>query len=185
MPTQRLFIALTLPAAVRDFLAALAQPLPGVSWTRHEQLHLTLRFLGDVPVEEVEPMLARLAGVQVVPFILPVETVGTFPPNRPPRVLWIGVGSGHPRLFQLRQRIDDALLAAGLQLDVRTFHPHVTLARCTENAAAAVGHWLHARRDLAAPPFRVEAFDVYASDLRPGGAIHTLLRSFPMVTATA
>jgi RNA 2',3'-cyclic 3'-phosphodiesterase len=120
--------------------------------------------------------------VQVAPFILPLEGVGTFPPNRPPRVLWIGVGSGHPRLFQLRQRLDDALLAAGLQLDVRTFHPHVTLARCTENAAPAVGHWMHVHRNVTPPPFRVEAFDLYASELRPEGAVHTLRQSFPLMT---
>ena len=180
MATERLFIALTLPPAVREVLAALAQPLPGVNWTRPEQLHVTLRFLGDVPVEQIEPMMGRLAKVQVAPFILPVEGVGTFPPNRPPRVLWIGTGSGHPRLFQLRQRIDDALLASGLQVDVRTFHPHVTLARCTENAAPAVTHWVHTHRETAAPPFRVEAFDLYSSDLQPNGAVHTLTRSFPL-----
>ena len=182
MNTERLFIALTLPDPVRDSLAALAQPLPGVSWTRSDQLHVTLRFLGDVPAETIEPMIARLAKVQVAPFILPVEGVGAFPPNRPPRVLWIGVGTGHPRLFQLRQRVDDAVLASGLQLDVRTFHPHVTLARCTESAAPAVAHWLHAHRETAAPPFRVEAFDLYASDLRPAGAVHTLRHRFPLTT---
>jgi 2'-5' RNA ligase len=125
-------------------------------------------------------MIARLATVQVAPFILPVEGVGTFPSNRPPRVLWIGVGSGHPRLFQLRQRLDDTLLALGLQLDVRTFHPHVTLARVTEDAAPALAHWLHVHRDFAAPPFRVEAFDLYSSELRPQGAIHTLKHRFPL-----
>src|SRR5688572_17178025 len=100
MNTERLFVALTLPSAVRDSLAALVQPLPGVAWTNTDQMHVTLRFLGDVPVETIEPMIARLMRVQVAPFILPVEGIGTFPPNRPPRVLWIGVGSGHPRLFQ-------------------------------------------------------------------------------------
>jgi 2'-5' RNA ligase len=180
MITERLFIALTLPPAVKDSLAALAQPLAGVSWTRPEQLHVTLRFLGDVSVEIAEPMMARLASVHVEPFILPIEGIGTFPANRPPRVLWIGVGSGHPRLFQLRQRLDDSLLAAGLQLDVRMFHPHVTLARCTENAASAIHHWVHVHRAVTAPPFRAEAFDLYSSDLRPGGAVHTLKRSFPL-----
>jgi RNA 2',3'-cyclic 3'-phosphodiesterase len=180
MTSERLFIALTLPTAVRDVIAALAQPLPGVNWTRPEQLHMTLRFLGEVPDKQIEPMIERLTKVTVAPFILPVENVGAFPPNRPPRVLWIGAGSGHPRLFQLRQRIDDALLGSGLQLDVRTFHPHVTLARCTETAAAAVGHWLHAHRETAAPPFRVEAFDLYSSELRPAGAVHTLKRRFPL-----
>lgn len=180
MSAERLFIALTPPPAVRDTLAALAQPLPGVTWTPPEQLHVTLRFLGDVPVETIEPIISRLATVHVEPFVLPIETVGTFPPNRPPRLLWIGVGSGHPRLFQLRQRLDDALLAAGLQLDVRTFHPHVTLARMTENASPAVAHWLHAHRDLTAPPFRVESFDLYASELRSTGAVHTLKHRFAL-----
>jgi 2'-5' RNA ligase len=177
-PTERLFVALSLPPPVRDALAALAQPLPGVTWTRPEQLHLTLRFLGDVPVAQHEAMLERLAGVHVEPFILPVEGLGTFPANRPPRVLWAGVGRGHPRLFQLRQRLDDALLAAGVALDVRTFHPHATLARCTEDAGAPVASWLRAHREFAAAPFRVDSFDLYASELRPSGAVHTLKRRF-------
>lgn len=178
--TERLFVALALPEPVRATLAALAQPLPGVTWTRPAQLHVTLRFLGDVPMAQIEPMIARLAAVRVAPFILPVEGAGSFPPNRPPHVLWLGTGSGHPRLFQLRQRLDDALLASGLQLDVRTFHPHVTLARVTEVAAAAAQHWLHVHRDFAAPPFRVEAFDLYASTLQPAGALHTLKQRFPL-----
>jgi 2'-5' RNA ligase len=161
-------------------LAGLAEPLPGVNWTAPEQLHVTLRFLGDVTAETKRAMIERLSVVRVNPFILPIEGIGTFPPNRPPRVLWIGLGSGHPRLFQLRQRLDDALLAAGLQLDVRTFHPHITLARCTENAAPAITHWIHVHRDITPPPFRVEAFDLYASELRPSGAVHTLKERFPL-----
>lgn len=180
MSTERLFVSLPLPAPVRDSLAALAAPLPGVQWTRPEQLHLTLRFLGDVSEDRIEPLVERLTQVRVAAFLLPVEGLGTFPPNRPPRTLWIGVGSGHPRLFQLRQRLDDALLAAGLQLDLRTFHPHITLARTTEGAAAAVTQWMHDRRDLTAPPFRVEAFELQASELHPTGAVHTLKHRFPL-----
>jgi RNA 2',3'-cyclic 3'-phosphodiesterase len=180
MNTERLFVALTLPSPVRDALTALAQPLPGVSWTQPDQLHVTLRFLGDVSSDVSNSMIARLTNVRVEPFILPIEGIGTFPPNRPPRVLWIGVGSGHPRLFQLRQRLDDALLAAGLQLDVRTFHPHITLARCTENAAPAITHWMHIHRDVAPPPFRVDAFDLYASELRLTGAVHTIKQHFAL-----
>ena len=181
MSTKRLFIALALPGPVRAALVALAQPLPGVAWTRPEQLHLTLRFLGDVPEEKIENVGAQLAAVHVEPFLLPVEGVGVFPPKAPPRIVWIGVGHGHPRLHQLRQRMDDALLAAGLaELDVRMFHPHVTLARCTEHAAAPVGHWLHTHREFAAPPFRVEAFELCASELRPGGAVHSLVQRFPL-----
>lgn len=183
MTTERLFIALTLPEAVRAVLARTAEPIPGVSWTRPEQLHMTLRFLGDVPETQHDGIVARLASVRVQPFILPVEGVGTFPANRPPRVIWVGAGTGHPRLFQLRQRLDDALIAAGLQLDVRAFHPHVTLGRATEDAARAVAHWMQVHREFSAPPFQVEGFDLYSSDLQQAGAIHTLKRSFPFAAS--
>jgi 2'-5' RNA ligase len=178
---RRLFLALTLPPPVRDALAALAEPIPGVAWTRPEQLHLTLRFLGDVSRQQEEAMIERLEAVRVGAFILPVEGAGAFPSEREPRVLWAGVGNGHPRLFQLRQRVDDGLIAAGLTLDLRTFHPHTTLARCTAPATPAIGRWLRAHRELAAPPFRVESFDLYASELRPSGAVHTLVRRFALV----
>jgi RNA 2',3'-cyclic 3'-phosphodiesterase len=182
MGTRRLFIALPLPAPVRDVLAALVQPLPGVNWTRPDQLPLTLRFLGDVPEEKLERITAQLGTVRVEPFILPLEGIGTFPPQSPPRVAWLGVGRGHPRLHQLRQRVDDALLAAGLlALDVRTFQPHVTLARCTDGAAPAFARWLHTQREFAAPPFRVASFDLCASELRPTGAVHEVVQSFPLV----
>ncbi len=180
MATERLFIALSPPPPVIHALVAVAQPLPDVTWTKPEQLHLTLRFLGDVPIEQIERVIQRLATVRVGPFVLPVETLGTFPPNRPPRVLWAGVGAAHPRLFQLRQRIDDAVLAEGVNLDVRTFHPHATLARCGPGAAKPVAHWLHTNREFTAPPFRVEAFDLYSSELHPAGAIHTLKQRFPL-----
>ncbi len=179
-PTERLFIALTLPAPVRETLAALAEPIDGFTWTQPEQLHVTLRFLGEVPEAKASAMIARLAAVHVAAFVLPIEGVGSFPPGRPARVLWVGTGSGHPRLFQLRQRIDDAVLAAGIDADLRTFHPHVTLARTAPSAARAVEHWVHAHREFAAAAFRVEAFDLYSSALRPAGAIHTLKQRFPL-----
>lgn len=178
--TERMFIALTLPDPVREILALLPQDIAGFVWTRPEQMHVTLRFLGHVPVNRIDAVIARLSEIRVAPFVLPLEGVGTFPPNRPPRVVWLGIGNGHPRLFQLRQRIDDALLGAGLDLDVRSFHPHITLARLTENAASAVARWTHAHRELSAPPIRVDAFGLYTSELRPSGAVHTLRHRFPL-----
>lgn len=178
--TERLFIAVKLPAPIREILAATAIPIAGVNWTPREQLHLTLRFLGDLPTDQIERLIARFVSVHVEPFVIPIEGVGTFPPNRPPRVLWAGTGSGHPQLFQLRQRVDDAVLSLGLNIDVRTFHPHVTLARCHEDANPAWRHWLHNQREFAGGAFRVEAFDLYASELRPEGAIHTLRQRFPL-----
>jgi len=168
-PFERLFVALALPEPVREELASLAGPVPGVFWTRKAQLHVTLRFLGDVPAGQAERIDEKLAQIRVEPFLLPVEGLGVFPPKGPPRVLWAGVGAGHPRLYQLRQRLDDALLSAGLDLDVRS-------------AGEGVSAWLRRHRELSAPPFRVEAFDLCSSVLRPSGAEHSLKRRYPLHT---
>ena len=177
---ERLFVSLNPPEAVQRSLAALAEPLPGVVWRRPEQIHLTLRFLGDVDAGLEERIVERLAAIQVEAFVLAVEGLGTFPPNRPPRIVWAGVGSGHPRLYQLRQRLDDALLAAGAEFDVENFHPHFTLARCREFAGPALDLWLRKNKDFEGPPFRAACFDLMSSTLRPEGAEHVLKRRFPL-----
>jgi 2'-5' RNA ligase len=178
--SQRLFIALTPPAAIRAAVAGLAPPLPGVSWTRPDKMHVTLRFLGEIATERIEGMSARLATIRVEPFILPTEGLGSFPPEAPPRVIWVGVGKGHPRLYQLRQRLDDSLLAAGIDLDVRTFHPHITAARCAGTPLPVLKRWLREREEFAAAPFRVDAFDLYSSRLMPAGSEYTLVRRFEL-----
>jgi len=179
-PTDiRLFVAIDPPEAVREALAPLAERIRGVSWTPPQQYHLTLRFIGEVAADRVETISRHLAPIQVEPFVLPVAGVGAFPPDRPPRVLWAGVGQGHPRLHQLRQRVDDALLAAGLaDLDVRVFHPHFTLGRCGDGVSpGTVAGFLKKHRAFEAPAFRVERFTLYRSTLGAGGAVHTPVMS--------
>lgn len=182
--TERLFVAIPLPPPVREQLADLYEPVRGVVWTRSEQLHLTLRFLGDVECSLLEPIEAALGRVRVEPFVLPVGGTGSFPPTGPARVLWAGVGRGHTRLHQLRQQVDDALLSTGLPFDVKTFHPHVTLGRVKSGVApGAIAEFLKRRRKFEAAPFRAEAIHLYASELRPSGAMHILRRSFPLQNA--
>ena len=179
--TLRLFVAIDAPAAVVATLHAAIHPLPGFAWTRPEQLHLTLRFLGDTPAALIAPLRERLRAIRVASFILPVEGLGVFPPRGQPRVLWCGIGNGHPHLHQLRQRIDDTLLALGIEADLRRFVPHFTLARLTPAARSQLPHWLHTHRNLAAPPFRVDRFTLYASELRAEGAVHTVLVEYPLI----
>jgi len=178
--TQRLFIALTPPAPVRSAVAELRTPSRNVRWTPTEQLHVTLRFLGEVTLELSEILIDRLETISVDPFVLPIEGVGSFPQKGLPRVLWVGIGSGHPRLHQLRKQVDDTLLAVGADADLRTFHPHITVGRCNEKATPAVNAWVRTHREFAGPVFLVETFDLYASELHPTGAVHRLLVSFPL-----
>lgn len=178
--SERLFVGIQLPEAARETLGRLAENFPGAIWTPSPQLHLTLRFLGEVDSHLRETVIERLAAIRVASFLLPLSGVGAFPPNGPPRVLWAGSGTGHPRLFQLRQRLDDALLAAGVALDVRTFHPHVTIARCRPGTEPAVNGWLRRWRDFQGPSFRVDCFGLFSSELRADGAVHTLKARFPL-----
>ena len=177
----RLFLALDAPVPVVAALSAAMHPAHGFAWTRLEQLHLTLRFLGDTPAALVAPLRERLRANRVASFTLPVEGLGVFPPRGLPRVLWCGIGNGHPHIHQLRQRIDDALLALGIDCDLRQFVPHFTLARLTPAARAQLPHWLHTHRNLAAPPFRVDRFTLYASELRAEGAVHTVVEEYPLI----
>ncbi len=181
----RLFVALTLPETVRIELGALAAPLAGVNWVPPSNLHLTLRFIGNATAEEQEAFEKKLARVKVEPFILPVSGVGLFPTRGPAKVLWVGLDRGHPRLFQLRQRIDEALLAVNAALDVNSFHPHITVARLTkEHGPGQLAKFLQRNTAFEAPPFRVSEFILMAGELRPGQPpAYRSVRTFPLQPA--
>lgn len=178
--TRRLFIAIDVPATHRKALSDLQKPLRGVRWTPSEQLHLTLRFLGDTASEPERALIHRLEQVRVEPFILPLEGIGIFPPRGQPRTIWAGVGQAHPRLFQLRQQIDDAILAAGLELDLRSFVAHITLGRCLRVKPGAVSGFRHKIRDFTGAPFKVDRFILYSSVLTPAGPVHRADRVYEL-----
>jgi 2'-5' RNA ligase len=181
-----LFVAIDPPDPVRTVLAEIPQTLGGVTWTPPGQYHLTLRFIGEVAEERLARIESALAGVRVERFLIGLEGVGTFPPApRPPKIIWAGIGSAHPRLFQLRQKVDDALLSTGMDIDVRTFEPHFTLGRVSKHtpgrsgqdcSAAGVRQFIREREGFAGPMFRVESFILYKSELSPTGAVHTPLK---------
>lgn len=179
-PPHRVFVALHPSEPARAALAELADDLPRARWTPPEQIHLTLRFIGDLSDAELDAAREALAGVRVEPFPLGVEAVGFFPPRGQPNVVWAGVGGGHPRLHQLRQQVDDRLLAAGVPFELRSFIPHFTIGRCRESPPAAVSHWLKRHRDFAGPVWRVEAFQLMASSLDALGATHRVIENYPL-----
>ena len=106
----RLFVALQPTEPVRTTLAGLSEDMAKVNWTPSPQFHITLRFIGEVSAAQARQMEEALARVRVRPFFLESEGVGGFPPRGRPHVLWAGVRS-HPLLHQLRQQVDDFLLA--------------------------------------------------------------------------
>jgi len=171
--TKRLFVAIDLPESTRQFLADLDSHIHGVRWVDASQMHLTLGFFGDVPEEVDLAFRKKLGAIEVGAFFLPILGVGAFPAKGWPKVIWIGVGRGHPHLFQLHKRVSDAAIAAGLEADLRPWHPHITIARCRDVAPQSLRNFLKSNVDLDAGMIRVESFHLYSSKLTPAGPIHT------------
>jgi len=99
--------------AIARLLVRLNPDVRGVRWVTAGQIHLTLAFLGQVAPDAEEKLRDQLAAIRFTAFFLPLREIGTFPGKARPNVIWLGVGRGHPHLFQLHKRVSDAALAAG------------------------------------------------------------------------
>ena len=176
----RLFIAIPTPEAVQDALFDLREDdIPAARWVQREQLHLTLRFLGDTDDEQTEKIQEKLADIQFQPFEIECRGLGQFPPNKPPRVLWAGIKYSDA-LFQLQGAVEYALLELGYTREKNRFFPHITLARFREIPRHnAVGKYIHKHATFHTSPFLVDAFNLYASELTPKGAQYTKLKTYP------
>lgn len=170
----RLFVALDLPAAVRDALAPARAALPGARWLRREQLHLTLRFLGQVHGAQVDAVATAFADLTASGFALRVQGVGCFPGPARARVLWAGVAP-HAPLRALRAVLDARLdPVLGPDPDAaRGFHPHITLARLDGTTPRdAIAGWAARHDALSSAPWPARALVLFESFTRPEGALH-------------
>ncbi|HEY2614846.1 MAG TPA: RNA 2',3'-cyclic phosphodiesterase [Chthoniobacterales bacterium] len=170
---KRLFVSIELTSTSAQLLARLDPHLRGVRWLAPEQMHLTLSFLGNTSSEAEEALRKNLSAISWKPFFLPIIGLGSFPGKGRPNVIWVGVGPGHPHLFQLYKRVQEAALHAGLEPDLRAFHPHITLARCRDVSAESVRPFLKAHANYDAGLVRVESFCLNSSLLTPAGSFYT------------
>jgi 2''-5'' RNA ligase len=170
---KRLFVAIDLPDSTRQLLADLDPHVRGVHWTDPAQMHLTLGFFDDVEDQIDVALREELSAIEFGPFFLPINGVGTFSAKGAPKIIWIGVGKAHPHLFQIHKRVQEAALAAGLEPELRPWHPHITIARCREVSAQTLRKFLQSNAEFDAGMIRVNAFHLYSSKLTSAGAIHT------------
>jgi 2'-5' RNA ligase len=171
--SKRLFVAIDLPDSTRQSLADLDPHVRGVRWTDPAQMHLTLGFFDDV-ANVVELVLReKLSAIDFGAFFLPIIGVGTFSAKGAPKIIWVGVGKAHPHLFQIYKRVQEAALAAGLEPELRPWHPHITIARCRDVSAQALRKFLQSNAEFGAGMIRVDEFHLYSSKLTPAGPIHT------------
>jgi|SRR5262245_6287742 len=170
---KRLFVAIDVPESTRQSLAALDPRIRGVRWTDSGQMHLTLGFYGDVPDDIDQALREKLSAIEFGAFFLPIVGVGAFSAKGAPKIVWIGVGKAHPHLFQIHKRVQEAALVAGLEPELRPWHPHITIARCNGVSAQSLRKFLHTNAEFDAGMVQVEAFHLYSSKLTPAGPIHT------------
>ena len=143
-------------------------------WLEAEKMHLTLGFFARVEPEAEERLRAQLLAIRFTVFFLPLRGLGVFPPRGHPKIIWIGVGAGHPHLFQLHKRVQDAALAAGLEPDLRPWHPHITLVRCQDVSAEFVRPFLRAYADFDVGLVRIGSFQLKSSRLTSAGSVYTI-----------
>ncbi len=193
---MRLFFAISLAQPVLDAVVITQTALraiagdKGIRWSTADQLHVTLKFLGETAEEDLDLALeaAREASSLMAPFTLAIANVSAFPHAKRPQVLWIGASVGVPELTRLAEYLDKSLGTRGFTCEKKRFRPHVTVARVKnldgETAAGmALDIYLNnAEKADKQGVFRVEEFVLMRSDPYPSGSRYTVLEVFPLST---
>ncbi len=167
----RLFVAIDPPESIRVQLGQICFGLPGAKWVDRSQMHITLKFIGEVDGAVFRRAQEVLDTIRLDPFEMAISGLGFFPPRGDPQLLWAGV-EGNERLVQLRNKVESTLVRAGLKSEKRKFAPHVRLANVKETPPPKVAQYLCEYGTFRLPPFEVEAFSLYSSFLSHERAIH-------------
>jgi len=174
---MRLFIAVPLPPEIRAGLASLQGGLPNVRWTEPENMHITLRFIGETNGSGGRDLDAELASVRFSPFELSMTGIGCFQKRGKVHTLWAGVETS-AELTTLQERVERATIRAGFEPEGRKFKPHVTLARFRYGAGAQVGNFMEAHNAYRSPPFSVDHITLFESHLSHDGAQYVPLTEY-------
>lgn len=180
--TVRAFVAFKLPADIIEHAAGLQSALKArglrLRWVAPRNMHLTLKFLGDIPAAEVAAvgLAVQRAARGTAGLPLTVQGMGVFPGIKRPRVLWIGLGGQIEGLRQLYSSIEDELAGLGLPREGRKFKAHLTLARFKGWVSPQdLMQALEELGDYTPKPFAADHLVLYKSDLKPSGAVYTPL----------
>lgn len=187
----RLFVAIPIPESVRNEMARVQRelqslaPRRAIGWTRPEQFHLTLRFLGGVPMASLEDLKAAVGAVcaNAQSLHLRAAGVGFFPNARSPRVVWAGIQDAERVLIDFQKRIEAAVRPFTAELGAENFTGHATLGRVRDlKRFDAVKLAAHAQtiKDRVFGEWMAREIEIVRSELSPAGALHTTLAAFFM-----
>lgn len=186
----RSFIALELSPELRENLRELIEDLKRgakftgarPNWVRPESIHLTLKFLGNIGEEMIEPIGNSIKEIAAGtdPFTLRALGLGVFPHERRPRVFWCGLSKGEKQIISVQRKVDAAMLDFGFEKEKRPFHPHLTLARMKSmKGADALMKMLRNHKNRRVGECPIDKLVLYKSQLHPQGAIYTKLVEAP------
>jgi 2'-5' RNA ligase len=175
---HRLFAAIRPPAPIRQTLLGLMEGVRGARWQDDSQLHLTLRFVGEVDGRVAEDVAAALGTVRQQRFQIALDSVGQFGSRGRPNALWAGVRP-HDALAHLHRKVDQALVRAGLEPERRAYLPHITLARFGRESGG-LDDFLVRHAGLRSDPFEVTDFALFESRLGHEGAAYTIVERYDL-----
>ncbi len=192
MDAIRAFIAIELPESILaelDHVEARLKPqMPreAIRWVKADSIHLTLKFLGQVPSDQLDLITSslRAAASGHAPFTLEVKEVGCFPNIHRPRVVWVGIQEDDHRLHVLQRAVENAIAPLGYPTEIRDFTPHLTLGRVARDVRPAdqkiIGDVVQAARAGSLGKWEVREVALIKSDLKPSGAEYTILAHSPL-----
>jgi 2'-5' RNA ligase len=175
---MRLFVALPVPDSVAHWLMLLQGGVPGARWLNREQLHLTLRFIGEVDGRDARAVDDALAGIDAPAFELQLHGVGQFG-NKQPHALWASARKNE-MLEHLQRKVDTAIRRVGQPQDAYKFKPHVTLARLRHPDLEKVRLWLGEHALATSDKFQVNVFCLFSSKLTSGGSIYRVEQDYSL-----
>lgn len=176
----RLFIAIDFPNQIKNEISNIFFGVKGAKWVKWEQIHLTLRFIGDVDESTYRDIDAALEDIDIPTFSLKLKGTGVFPPRRQPKILWVGIEE-NKELIELHDQIEENLISIGLDPEDKKFYPHVTAARIKQRISFdEVTPFLSANGLFSTAPVQVSEFHLYSSILSSHGAEHRREVSYPL-----
>ncbi len=175
---QRLFVAIQPPLMIREKLLAAMGGVLNARWQSDEQLHLTLRFIGEVDRHRAADIVAALGMIHHPRFTLSLDRIGQFDRRGRADALWVGV-TPQIAIEGLKRKVDQALVRVGVTPEQRAYLPHITLARFSR-PAGDIADFAARSGLLATVPFPVDNFVLYESHLAADGAAYVPLARFPL-----
>lgn len=176
---MRLFVALPLPVDVRARLGVLQSGLAGARWIDQDLMHVTLRFVGEVPERDADDIGDALSTIEMPAFDLVLNDVGYFERRGVAHTLWAGIGRSEA-LSRLHAKVEGAVVRSGRPRESRKFAPHVTIARLRDVPVDRLGRWLEDLGPVSREPFTADRFVLYQSFRGHGGARYQPLADYQL-----